>query len=509
MSRNPWVENLFRPLVIGVMFGCIALSLVDLVHLFDPTWNGTVIIVGCVLAALEANYSYRLLRAKLSTDVPRFRAVELAMLWILLKIGSYVGDSWADVLADIQTWPHDPLNVFDAETMVAFILALLSWLASAQTVRDLERISEPYGYDHRQIPPRESLASRFFWGGAALLIITGVTRIGISALLDMRRPSVPGLVLNVLVYFLLGLVMLGQVQFTALRRQWQAQKIKIADEMAGRWVRYSLMLIGLAALLAFLLPTGYTLGLLETVGSALNLIVVILSFVVQLLLLLILIPILLIMSLFSSDYRLELPKPLPEEPIISSLSGAGSSWFEMLRSLLFWVVALGMVFYVIRAYLRDHPELLKALTALGPIRALLNILTALWHRLVGLTEAVKERIPLRLSLRLPRREPSEGGFRFFRLGALSLRERVLYYYLSILRRASRQGFPRHRSQTPHEYDAVLGPNLPQAQEEMISLTETFVEARYSLHPVDREQEKRVRVYWKRVKDALRALKRAQ
>ncbi|NIO71262.1 MAG: hypothetical protein GTN71_20065, partial [Anaerolineae bacterium] len=72
--------------------------------LFFPAWNGTYLIVGCVLVALEANYSYRLIRARQlrGTDVLRFRAVEMAMFFILLKIGGYVGDSWADVLADVH-----------------------------------------------------------------------------------------------------------------------------------------------------------------------------------------------------------------------------------------------------------------------------------------------------------------------------------------------------------------------------------------------------------------------
>jgi xanthine/uracil permease len=54
-NRYPWVENIFRPLVIGVMFACIALSLVELVRLFFPDWNGTFLVLLCVLAALEAN----------------------------------------------------------------------------------------------------------------------------------------------------------------------------------------------------------------------------------------------------------------------------------------------------------------------------------------------------------------------------------------------------------------------------------------------------------------------
>jgi hypothetical protein len=166
-----------------------------------------------------------------------------------------------------------------------------------------------------------------------------------------------------------------------------------------------------------------------------------------------------------------------------------------------------MVFYVVRSYLRDRPELLEALLTQRPIRALRGFLIALWRRLVGLAKAASERIPRRLSLRQARRGSSEASFRFFRLGALSPRERILYYYLSILRRAGQQGFPRQRAQTPYEYDDTLGPHLPQAQQEMNLLTQAFVEARYSRHALDREQARGVRGDWQKVKAALQALKR--
>ena len=51
MNRNLWVENLFRPLVIGTMVGCVALSLGGLARLFFPAWDATYLVVGCVLAA--------------------------------------------------------------------------------------------------------------------------------------------------------------------------------------------------------------------------------------------------------------------------------------------------------------------------------------------------------------------------------------------------------------------------------------------------------------------------
>jgi hypothetical protein len=432
----------------------------------------------------------------------------MMMLFILFKIGGYVGDSWADVLADIQAWPRQPLNVLDPETTVAFILALLSWRASTQTVRELERIGEPPEQRGGYVPPIESLTGRFFWGGAVLMITAGITRIGIAALLNLSRPPVPGLVLNVLVYFLLGLVMLGQVHFNRLHQQWQAQEIKVSEGLTGRWVRYSLAFIGLAALLAFLLPTGYTVGLLDAVaiiltilGYILTLLAMILWFIFGLLLM----P---LAMLFGSARPIPSQPILPPPQLLQQQSGdVVPSWFEMLRSLLFWAAALGMVFYVVRSYLRDHPELLEAFATQRPVRALRALLIALWRRLIGLAEAASERIPRRLSLQRAGPRSPKVPFRFFRLGALSPRERILYYYLSILRRTERQGFPRQRAQTPYEYDATLASHLPQAQQEMTLLTQAFVEARYSRHAFDREQARGVRVDWQRVKAALQALRR--
>jgi len=507
MNDNPWLKHLFHPLAIGVMMGCIALSVVELVHLIAPTWSGTYLVVGCVLAALEANYSYRLLRARRlwSTDALKFRAAEIGLFFILLKAGSFIGDRWADVLADVKTWPRYPLNVIDPETMMAFILAVLSWWASTQTVRDLERIGEPPEHNRYYVPPRESLTNRFFAGGVALLLIAGLNRIGIAQLLNLRRPPVPGLLLNVLVYFLVGLVMLGQTQFTRLRNLWQAQRIKIADELAGRWVRYSLIFISLAALVAFLLPTGYTVSLLDIAGGILLLIVGILTFILTLLLW----PLGFLLSLlFGPSYRLRRPRFTVSSVSLRTFTGNVTTmgWFEILRSLLFWAIALGMIYYVIRSYLRDHPELAAQLATLKPIQVLLRLWAAIRRYLARLAESVSERFPRRL---LPRRAGPQSPadpFRFFRLGALSPRERILYYYLSILRRASQQGFPRRDAQTPYEYTATLDPHLPQAQEELDTLTHAFVEARYSPHTIRPEWAGQIRAHWEQVRAALQALK---
>jgi hypothetical protein len=163
---------------------------------------------------------------------------------------------------------------------------------------------------------------------------------------------------------------------------------------------------------------------------------------------------------------------------------------------------------VIRSYLRDHPEILEALSSLKPIRILRDFLAALWRRFTGWAQFARDRMPRRLLARRKREAgSSKGPFRFFRLGALPPRERVLYYYLSVLRRAGQRGLPRRRAQTPHEYEGALNPHLPEAQQNLTQLTEAFVEARYSLHAFDRKHDRQARAHWKRVRAALQALKR--
>jgi len=509
-----WVENIFRPLALAIMAGCVAASVVELVNVYLPSWHGLYLISGCVLAALEGCYSYRLIRAReiRGDDLLRFRAIELVLFFILLKASKYAGESWGDILAELRTWPHQPLNILDPATVFGFLLVLACWWAATRTLDDLERIGEPPVPHHSYVTPYESIASRFFWGGGVLLLISGLARLGISSLLHEERPPVPTLVLNVLLYFLLGLAMLSQVHFIRLRHQWEAQRIRIGTMLAGRWVRYSLAFIGLATALAFLLPTGYTVGLLDMVGYFLFVLgyhLSLLGMLFTILLSLLLTPLFRLLGMG--------PRPTVKLPPLEHIGEHGQgeagmplAWFELLKSLLFWAIALGLVVYVVRSYLHDRPELLRMLATLKPIRALATFLEAVWRRLRGLAGATRARLP-RLFRDTRGRKPAdrELPLRLLYTGGRIPRERIMYYYLSILERASRLGFPRHRAQTPYEYEQSLGPHLDEAQQDMGRLTRVFVEARYSTHPLGWEEEKTARTWWQNIKTALRTLRAAR
>ena len=519
LQRIDW----FGPVVVGIMVGCVAWSVVGLFLRILPELNGAYLTLASVLVALEAGYSFRLLRSRIrfGDQVTRFRAVELIMLIILLKAGSFWGDSWAIIWADILTWPHNPSAILDLDTGLALIFGLFSWLTATASARDFRALGEPPVPLRHEASPTENLAQRFFYGGIVLLAMVGLSLIGsvvseadvfiLPALFrGLRDSRSPVMALDALLYFTLGLVMLGQVHLVRLQKRWLMQGIPVDQRLVGRWRRASLVLVGAAALVAFLFPTAYSFGVLGAIRSALMWVMGAVTYLAGLVLFLIAS---LLSPLFSFLFRGEpgdqAPLTPPEFDFIDTPAqtpGVTPDWMLWMRTAFFWALALGGIWYVTRTYLRDHPELWASLREFRPLRALLGFWAALRSLFGRWKRIVRKRIP-RLSLSRSReRRQEREPFRFFRIGALAARERILYYYLSTLKRAERAGYPRRSSETPYEYDHALEPHLTRAREEMSDLTEAFIKARYSQHPIGAGREKRVRVLWEEVRRELRRLR---
>ena len=521
---EPQKVHLFGPLVIGLMVGCIAWSFVSLTRVIFPAWNGAYLILGCMLSAVEAGYSHQLLRARrrFFGELVRFRAIELAVLFIVIKAGSYVGEGWSAFVADIRVWPHDPLTIFDLETMMAYLLAVLAWLAASWTAGDLDRLGEPPLRSRSYVSPLDSLTSRFFWGGGLMLVISGMALVGDAISANPSRPvdavlrlvpgsSASGLAFTTLVYFCLGLVMLGQARVALYRLGWQEQGIPVDRALPGRWTRISLVFVALAASLAFLLPTNYQViaWLLQVAGSAMTWLMAVIAYLGGVIMFVVIALLGLLTSLLpqggDSEPQPAAPPEFAPPAAAQPLAGATPDWVLMMRSVLFWGLILAALIYVVRAYLRDHPELLSWVGQVRPLRGVRRLWQSVWGWLVRWRRGVRLRLPRR-SIRLPAAiKLPESPLRFLRLGALSSRERVLYYYWSILRRAQRLGLSRRPPETPYEYRVSLSPHIPQAERELGRLTDAFLEARYSGHRLESGEDRRVRADWQSVKTALRTL----
>jgi hypothetical protein len=499
------MENVYRPVLLGLMVLCVVLSLVALLELFFPDWNGAYLAVFCGCTAAEACYSTRLYQRRVphAYGGAGFRLPELGALFVLLQL---CGD-----LADGQAPLQDGVPHVDAKTFGLFCLVFVCWLAATATTRDLDRAGEPPDAIFGYVAPTQRVVRRFFWGGVLLFAAAGLTQASIDQTLKLPVPARSGPLLNVLLYFALGMLMVAQVRYAALRRRWEDHEIPVAVGLADRWLRYSLAFVGLAMFAALLLPTSRTLGLVE-LGRALwgpfsAAAAQIVTAIGRLLM------------RFGVSYRPHAPvrhvvppslpplKHLPHAASVHRKAGhsPGSHWSWYVQLLLFWTSVLAGAVCLVRSCLRGR---VRGWRLTGTVTSTLAVLTrawiALWHWLSYHARVVGDLVPRRLDLRKRSSAPPGGLLPFDSFGGLSARKQVQRYYLNMVRRAAERGVSRRASQTPHEFIHTLAHRVPDAESDIYLLTGAFVEARYSAHPVEAPQVQRVRESWHRVRAALRA-----
>jgi hypothetical protein len=323
----------------------------------------------------------------------------------------------------------------------------------------------------------------------------------------------------IVIYFVLGLVLLSLTQYAVMQMRWAINRIPTSKRLASNWALFGLIFLMLIAGVSLLLPTGYTIDLL----TLLNLMVAIMMAAIQLLTWLMLAAVMLVAYLLGliSGAPPE-QQPLPPAPLPTPLPPAEAvetsfNFLEWIGSLLFWFVIGAMLIYLLVYFIQVRRSDLARVARL-PIFTTLN---ALWQSLRGwisrlrrqVSQTVKEGIQ-----RIQRTPPAslpKFSWRYTSLRRMTSRQRVIFYYLALVRRGGESGTPRGQSQTPYEYAARLSDALEDEpsdgdeniQVDLDTITARFVEARYSRHAVMNEEVSLVRRSWQRLKIALRHLSR--
>ena len=124
-----------------------------------------------------------------------------------------------------------------------------------------------------------------------------------------------------------------------------------------------------------------------------------------------------------------------------------------------------------------------------------------WNQ--GITSVLREGVERIRSISSSRASSKTSPFRFFHPRNLPPRLRVIFYYLTLVRRGNQKGIPRKPGQTPFEYGDTLKDQLPKVQEEVSYITDRFVEAKYSQHEIPADQAGVVRRLWLRIRQAMR------
>ncbi len=503
--------------LVAAMMACAALTVVNLITRLLPSWQPWYIVVVCFLVALDRLYTYRRFRDWMFMSkewLLRF-GTQLIVMIVLTRLVVGLSHGWRPFLTEF---------FFSDEFWVVLALVLATWAFCSNFAALLDdigldqqlTIQETVDSGQKRPTARQRLMSLFFSLGSVLVVFTALARLDLRAMLIDRTGfsllGLPALAAgggSTLLYFMLGLALLSQTQFITLHVRWDMQHIPVSRELAGRWAAYSLVFLVFMAVVVSLLPTGYSMGPIQVLSYLLSLVIYAFTFIAYGIFGVVLTLVNIVAALFglqptAANLNVSTIKP-PDALTDANAAIASPAWWELLKSLLFWGIFLGVLLFSAVHYLRQHQDALDTLRKLPGWR----FLEQLWGWMRGLFTNVKEGVSRaveagRARLRARRaaaRELLERGFLSFR--SLDPRQRVAFFYLALVRRGGESGLPRGRSQTPSEYAATLEVALPDVDREIDSLTEAFIEARYSQRPVQPEKANLVKTTWARIRKALR------
>ncbi|HEX7556970.1 MAG TPA: DUF4129 domain-containing protein [Leptolinea sp.] len=515
-QNNQKFSNWAVKILIGVMFGVAAVSIVQFgQRIASPTfsWNGWYLPVLVFLISQVAFLTKDKLESLDFTEKSIYYVTEWIIFAVLLKIIIYLVNSPDQFWLDLPLWQQNPANFFTGEYLPVLVILFLSWVLSSSAAGDLTELQseltdfkwELGKLENNRQAARQRIAHKVLIVGGFMVFIAMASRLELRQIFG-ETPASQASLAYVLIFFMLALVFLSQTQFALLRGRWFWNQTPITPNMGRNWIKYSLLFFALIGLISFILPTRYTYGLLETIQVAF-------SFLLQVVITLIgflTIPCGFIFSLFNLKSSNDIataptPSPLLPPPI---QAGGVNPWWELIKSILFWAVFMGVIGYSFLYFIRHNTFILATFRKMPGFGSLVRGIKSFWAWLVGvnqqLTSAISSgftRIFQTLPKSIGREIPQFMSFR-----NLSPRQQVIFYYLRLIDRSKKSGIIRKPSQTPNQFASDLQKAVPDIEQDLETFTNKFVEARYSRHPVNTEQTSTVQRLWRKI---VRSLSRSK
>lgn len=507
-------------LIASAMITCFGAGITGMISAFAPGWNGAYLPIFSFLVALQALYAVRGTRRLdvLSRNWMLYRAAELVAILVLLKLLLYAIYGFDRLLDDLVLWRQDfVIYFFEPNYLLACLVVVPVWIASHQFAGDLVELEADDAtlqrerenqFSNNREATRRQLMLKVVITGAVLVAFTVFTRTAMRfSGGDVGAVQVN--VVNMLLYIALGLLLLSFARYTALRAAWFRERAEISPDVVRRWVTYAVLFLAALFIVALLLPTRYTIGLLGMLSYLISMIVMLLQFLFYIILFIITLPINLLLRLLgqqempSTARPLEMPTPPAQPP---AAPNSPDPLLDLINSILFWVIFVGVIGFALVYFLRLNQAILGSLRGIPLLGWVVRGLIWLWNTVRQGGRQLSAAVEAGLRRLRPAVPPSalftERRERF-NLRRATARERVQYFYLAMVRRAAQRGLPRSISQTPREYAEALDAAAPEVDDEINALTESFVEARYSRHDVTPEDATHVQSYWERIRAALR------
>jgi hypothetical protein len=523
LRENERLTTVLSYLIISLMIACFVLSVVQFADALFLGWEGSYLVVLGFLTALEACYTQRMRKhlTMLDTDWVVFYLGEVLVFILTLKVFQLLSHGSLGFWQQLTAMRQDFIaGFFNDEFFINLLVIFIVWVVSLSFARSIDvlrvsksavKLEEEVGISAERAQARSTLVNQFLLVGLAMVVMTSLLRFERTASWFQEPVTRLG-VINIMLYFALGVVLLSLTQFTTLQMRWSVNHIPIHRQVAGRWALYSLLFLLLVILVTVLLPTQNTRGLLVFLGWIFWLLLMFYRFLVWVVASIVLLVAMLLSRLFGTS-----PPPTPASPPVfptpmppSEVSGQ-SGFPTILRDILVWGTLLILVVYLLVAYIQVRRQDVQSLGHVRWIAWLLALgqrFSLWWH---GVRRQASRMISAGIErLRPPKAELPVSLWRYTSLRRMDSRQKILFYYQGMLRRAEQSGMPRQPYQTPYEYAEdmrqVLTASEQPLEADLEVMTEQFVEARYSRHEITLQQVGWVRKSWEHIKHYLRRLR---
>ncbi len=494
-------SSLSLTLSVAALLTSFAVVAVQFLARLWPEVDFRPLLASSLLIALESQAAWRYLHGEhlgwFEWQGLRYIFAEWGMLALLIKATMYLPGGLAALQQDATAWQAHFSAFFEPAYLGALSFGFVIWVLARQCAADLERLrihesdrlwEELAKLEEDRHVARQRLGARLLGMGTLLVVLTGLTRLDAGQFFQSSAAA-SGSLRALVVYFAFALVLLGQSWLTLLQGRWWWQGIPVQEGIIRRWLFSALGVLCAAGLLALVLPARYTMGLLDVLWLLFDFVAQLASYLFFVLLLLVSLVttpffwLLRLLSGTSSGGETDLPKftppsppPLPEPATVSS----GLPWWETLRAVLFWVLFLGALVWVLTQYLRQNRAWWEQMQQWPVLRQA----HTLWEWLRGFLRGAGEQVGSVAAAgreylaRLRRGGGAISKVRIHRT-ARTPRERVFFYYRTMLQRGAQAGIPRKPAETPRQYALRLRTILDEDLHPQVDrLTHTFETARY-------------------------------
>jgi hypothetical protein len=494
-------------LLVSIMLTCFAFIISSFLHIISPSWGlywFPILTFMISMITLIARYAQHNTPGILQNKALSI-LVEVLLIVLIAKLISLISMlplGWSSIWVEILSWPQDfQQNFFDLDFMLRssglLLVWLLAWFFSAPLIQLEEDHAlmeqEKLGFTFTdRYKARRSLIGLVFSLGIVMIILLGIWKSSLPFFFTEPVPTAL-LVAIMLAYFFTAFVFLALNQYAIMKARWYFNDIPVNPKLAQHWLFYSLIFISVVIVVIILLPTNLPLDISQLAQWLAEAI----TFLFTLILSLILTPFALMISFLGSLLNVEVPEETvqqTEPEIIEMLSPTLSTvpWWDVVKSIIFWLVFLFVVIFAISYYMRNKPNLLGYFKELKIASWVRNF----WQWLVRGVQIIQKTAAESLQKGI------DSVSTFLKQQKLSLpsivelarylppRQAVILVYIDWIQWNSQHGFDRKPSQTPLEYALAFFQRLPEADdlvEPVNSLTDVFIQARYSKRSILRDQ----------------------